>query len=194
MDEAELLTALQAGDQEAWRRCLQDNLPALIGYATRMTGDRASGEEAVQEALVTVYRGLATFEGRCSVRSWMFRAVRSRALDELRRRGRVVLADDSDPLDGAFDERGRWRDGPPDLSIDLDSRIDAQRALAQVRRQVDRLPHDLREVFLLREVQGLDTAEACAALEITPENLRTRLHRARKQLRAQVVRAIQEGV
>ncbi len=194
MDEAALLTALRAGDQAAWRQCLQDNLPALIGYAARMTGDRASAEEVVQEALVTVYRGLDRFEGRCSIRSWMFRAVRSRALDELRRRGRVVLSDDGDPLEGAFDERGKWQNPPPDLGGELDRKIDAQRALAQVRRQVDRLPHDLREVFLLREVQGLETDEICAALEITPENLRTRLHRARKKLRAQVVRAIQEGV
>ncbi len=194
MAEAELIDALRAGDQDAWRQTLQANLPALIGYATRMTGDRASGEEVVQEALVTVYKGLSAFEGRCSLRSWMFKAVRSRALDELRRRGRVVLSPHGDPLEDAFDGRGRWREEPPELGSDLDSRIDAQRALAQVRRQVDRLPHDLREVFLLREVQGLDSSEICAALEITPQNLRTRLHRARKQLRAQVVRAIQEGV
>ncbi len=194
MDESELLAALREGDQAAWRRCLQANLPALIGYATRMTGDRASGEEAVQEALVTVYRGLDKFEGRCSLRSWMFRAVRSRALDELRRRGRMVVADDVDPMADAFDARGKWQEPPPGLGSLLDSRIDAKRALAQVRRQVDKLPHDLREIFLLREVQGLETAEICAALDITPENLRTRLHRARKQLRAQVVRAIHEGV
>jgi RNA polymerase sigma-70 factor, ECF subfamily len=194
LDESALLSALRSGDQEAWRSCLQANLPALIGYASRMTGDRASAEEVVQEALVTVYRGLDSFEGRCSLRSWMFRAVRSRALDELRRRGRVVLTDDRDPLEGAFDGKGHWREGPPDLGPDLDRRIDAQRTLAQVRRQVDRLPHDLREVFLLAEVQGLERGEICAALDITPENLRTRLHRARKQLRAQVVRAIQEGV
>ena len=194
MNEGELLTALRAGDQDVWRQCLQANLPSLIGYATRMTGDRASGEEAVQEALVTVHRSLDKFEGRCSMRSWMFRAVRSRALDELRRRGRVVLTSDVDPMQSAFDAKGHWQEPPPELGSSLDARLDAKRALDQVRRQVDRLPHDLREVFLLREVQGLETTEICAALEISPENFRTRLHRARKQLRVQVVRAITEGV
>lgn len=190
MEEAQLLEALRRGDALAWQACLRANLPALLGYATRMTGDRATAEEVVQEALVTVYRGLDRFEGHCSVRSWLFRAVRSRALDELRRRGRVILVEDSDPMGVAFDSKGRWQDPPPDLG----DRLDAQRALAQVRRQVDRLPHKLREVFLLSEVQGLDSAEICAALDITPQNLRTRLHRARKQLRVLVVRAIHEGV
>jgi len=194
LEDAALLEALRAGDPQAWRRSMQANLPALIGYAQRMTGDRASAEEAVQEALVTVYRSLDRFEGQCSFRTWMFRAVRFRALDFLRGRDRYVSMDLDDPMAGAFDDKGHWVAPPVDWGVDLDNQIDAQRALAQVRRQVDKLPHDLREVFLMREVHGLSGAEVCAALEITPENARTRLHRARKQLRSMVHRAITEGV
>jgi len=189
VDDPSLLPALRRGDAAVWRQALEAHMPALIGYATRMTGDRSTGEEAVQEALISVYRSIDRFEGRCSFRSWLFRAVHNRSVDAIKRRGRYVNAGEGDPTEALFDEKGHWRNACPDWTVQMDEQLDARRRLAEVRRQVDRLPHDLRDVVLLKEVQGLETPEVCEALGITATNMRVRLHRARKALRVALTRA-----
>ena len=184
--------ALQAGDQDAWRRVFSAYGPRLIGYARRMLGDAAAAEEIVQDALVSAYRNIGRFDGRASLRSWLFRIVHNRAIDEIRRRRRYVDIGE-DPERDFFNARGRWQQPLPDWERNPDAQVEARRLLVRVRAAVDRLPHAHREVLLLKEFQGLEGPEICAALDITPGNLRIRLHRARKALRAAVVDAMMEA-
>ncbi|HEC00152.1 MAG TPA: RNA polymerase sigma factor [Sphingomonadales bacterium] len=182
------LTALKAGDSDAWRVVLVRYGPSLLAYATRLLGDRASGEEITQDSLVNIYRTIDRFDGRCSLKSWLYRAVHNRAIDEIRRRKRYVDVGDTG-LEDYFNGGGRWRHDCLGWDGLAAKQLDDKRLLGRVQEQMGRLPHAHREVLLLKEVEGLDSAEICAALEISPGNLRLRIHRARAALRAAVVEA-----
>ena len=191
--EPQLEDRLKAGDHAAWRSVLEEHGPALLGYARRLTGDEARAEEVVQEALVAVYKAIDSFEGRGSFRGWLFRAVHNKAIDDIRSRKRYVDAEPGDPDHGCFGPDGHWARPCPDWEEILGARLDAKALLPQVRAEVDKLPHSHREVLLLKEVHGLSTEEICETLDITAGNLRIRLHRARKALRAAVGKVIEEG-
>ncbi len=186
--EAALLERLQRDEPAAWRQLLERHGPALVAYARRICGDAAQAEELVQDAIVAIHGGIDRFEGRCSVKSWLYRAVHNRAIDALRRQRRFVDVDEAredadwaDRFDG-----GAWRAAPPPWCGSLDQRIDAKRALAVVERALPRLPTQHREVLWLKEVEGLDAVEICDALGISPANLRMCLHRARRALQQAV--------
>ncbi len=185
--DAELLPSLREGDAAAWRELFAHCGPTLLGYATRMLNSRSLADDVVQDALVAAYRNIGRYDGRASLKTWMCRIVRNRAIDELRKTSRFVDLPDDDPEASYFDAGGRWSGGCPAWSSRAEEALDASRRLDEVRTALDRLPHRWREVLLLKEVHGFSSAEICAALEIEPGNLRIRIHRARKALRAAVV-------
>lgn len=188
-DESELLSRLKARDRAAWNQVLSEHGPRLVGFATRMLGDPGRAEDVVQNALLGVMQSIDRFQGRSSIKSWLFRAVHNRAIDELRRGSHYVELPPEDSGDSgapAFGADGRWLE--PVAAWRLDQRVDAHRMLAIVRQEIDALPHPHREILLLKETHQLDTAELAQALDITPGNARVRLHRARQALRAAVTK------
>ena len=184
--ETDQLDALKAGDPSAWQDLLGCHGPALLSYARRMLGDRASAEEIVQDSLVKVYRTIDRFEGRCSLKSWLYRAVHNSAIDEIRRRKRYVNVGEEGE-ENFFDAAGRWREDCQGWDGLAAKQLDENRLLEEVHGQIDLLPHAHREVLLMKDVEGLGTPEICAALDINPGNFRLRLHRARAALRAAVI-------
>lgn len=178
--------ALKAGTHSAWKILLALHGPALLNYAIRMLGDRGAAEEILQDSLVNIYHTIDRFEGRCSIKSWLFRAVHNSAIDEIRRRKRYVNVS-QEALDSYFDEAGHWINDCPGWDGLAAKQMDEKRLLKTVQDKIDQLPHAHREVLLLKEVEGLTTTEICAALEISPGNLRIRIHRARAALRAAAV-------
>ena len=178
---------LRAGDSNAWRDVMSQHGPMLLGYATRMLNDRGLAEDVVQDALVSAFRKIDTFDGRSSFKAWLTRIVRNRAIDVLRQRKRFVEMPDGDPDAGYFDERGKWAISCPRFPNIGEGRIDEQRMMAKVREAMEGLPHSQRDVLLLKEVHGFTTDEICAALDLQPGNVRIRIHRARKALRAAVL-------
>ena len=105
--EADLVAALKAGTSAAWAEILALYGPSLLAYAIRMLGDRGTAEEIVQDSLVNIYHNIDRFDGRCSVKSWLYRAVHNNAIDEIRRRKRYVDVG-SKAQEAYFDEAGRW--------------------------------------------------------------------------------------
>ena len=190
---ADQLAALQRGDAEAWRTLMETYGPRLLAYATRMLHDGQAAEEAVQEAIVSVHAGIERFEGRCSIKSWLYRAVHNKAVDELRRRRRFVTAnaDEDVEWERRFGPK-HWQDLPTEWAGSVGARIDAQRVLAVIDDALATLPHQHREVLLMKEVHGLASDEICDALSITAANLRVSLHRARRALRDAVGIALKE--
>ncbi|NOY28032.1 MAG: RNA polymerase sigma factor [Oligoflexia bacterium] len=188
LNERELLARLKARDRAAWNQVLSEHGPRLVGFATRMLGDPGRAEDVVQNALLGVMQSIDRFEGRSSIKSWLFRAVHNRAIDDLRRASRYVELPQEDASASAsasaFGANGRWLE--PVAAWRLDERVDAHRMLAIVRDEIDALPHAHREILLLKETHQLDTAELAEALGITPGNARVRLHRARQALRTAV--------
>jgi RNA polymerase sigma-70 factor (ECF subfamily) len=179
---------LQAGDKATWHTVLHEHSAELLGYATRLLGDRDSARDVVQEALVGVFRTIERYEGRTNFRSWLFRAVHNRAVDELRRRKRYVYEAGEDPERGYFAGNGGWQSPPGQWEERLGARLDAKELVDIVSREIETLPHEHREVLLLKEVYGFGSEEICEALGISPGNMRLRIHRARKALRAAVDR------
>lgn len=186
------LQRLKGRDPQLWRCVLQEHMPQLLGYTTRMVGGRSQAEDIVQSALANVLASIDGFEGRCSIKSWLFRAVHNKAVDHLRERRRWVHAPDGDVGEDWFDKSGRWASPPQEWHRSADAQLDAKAKLAVVRCEIDKLPHLYRQVILLKDVHQNDNREIARMLELSPGNLRIRLHRARKALRIAVDHALGE--
>lgn len=188
--EKDMLIAFKAGSPEAWRDVLSQYGPRLLAYAHRMLGDRGVAEEIVQDSLVNIYQNRNNFEGRCSLKSWLFRAVHNRSIDEIRRRKRYIDVGD-DPEENFFNAAGRWRQDFIGFDGLAAKELDDRKLVKTVRVEIDHLPHKYREILLLKEIEGLEPEEICAALEISSSNFRIRLHRARTALRAVVIQTVE---
>ncbi|MBL4603032.1 MAG: sigma-70 family RNA polymerase sigma factor [Emcibacteraceae bacterium] len=183
--DASRIKALKAGSAQVWRETLAFFGPGLLGYATRMLGDKSTAEEVVQDALVNIYRTIDRFDGRCSLKSWLYRAVRNRAIDEIRRQKRFVDVGE-DPEKDFFNAAGDWNDDCFEWDGRAAKELDKKRLLSLVHKEINNLPHAHREVLLLKEIECLEKQEICAALEISAGNLRIRIHRARTALKAAI--------
>ena len=190
--DAATVRALLSGDEAAFTALVERHHARLLRLARFLLRGSASAEEVVQETWIDVLEGLARFEGRCSLRSWIFRILANRARTRRARERRVVpfsslerARDDGPAVDPSlFDEAGSWREPPArwdDSPEDLLSRAELRSALEDA---LATLPPMQRAVVTLHDVDGLDGEETCAALDITPANQRVLLHRGRTKLRA----------
>lgn len=178
---------LLAQEPAAWREVMTDHGPPLVGYARKMLRDAELAEDVVQVSLLSAFRNLEGFDCRAGLKAWLYRIVHNRCIDELRKRRLYLDVDVDDPDAALFGVDGHWISGCPTWGGDLGRRVEARDLLGAVALEIEALPHSYRDVLMLKEVHGLDTDEVCEALGISPGNLRIRLHRARKALRAAVV-------
>src|SRR5918911_3707 len=161
--------------------------PMMLRVARMYVSSRAVAEEVVQEAWVGVLRGIGRFEGRSSLKTWLFRIVANTAKTRGVRESRSVpfssLGDDEEAVDPdrflGPGERfpGHWA-APPE------GRVLADEAMQVVERAIGQLPPAQRTVITLRDVQGLSSEEVRNALDLTETNQRVLLHRARSKVRA----------
>jgi RNA polymerase sigma-70 factor (ECF subfamily) len=196
--ERDLVAALQEGSEAAFAELVDRYGASMLRIARLRVPSEAVAEEVVQETWLQVLRGLPRFEARSSLRTWIFVILANCASRRARLEGRSVpFASLTDPED----------DGPtvsPDLFFPADhprwpacwsSLVDgwaevpddalvASETRGAVRRALDRLPEAQRLVMTLRDVEGWSAEEVCAGLELTPENQRVLLHRARARVRA----------
>ena len=177
VDERALIERLQRGDPSAFRETFDQHKDRLYRLALNLLHDPDEAEDAVQEAFISLTRGIADFEGRSQLGTWLYRVTYNAALQRLRRaqRPQRSVSDDS-----AAAERLE------DPSAGPEERLDA----AELRRRLDAamatLPDSLRMAFFLRDVEGLSTLEAADTLGVTESALKVRLHRARLALREQI--------
>jgi RNA polymerase sigma-70 factor (ECF subfamily) len=149
----------------------------LYRLSLRLTGDPAAAEDVVQESFVKLMAGAERIEGRSRLATWLYRVATNASIDRLRDGKRTAPVPEEDE-DGSLPL--------PTLLVDFLSPEEMLRD-AETRRALDEaiaaLPPSLRAAFLLRDVEGLSTAEAAEALSVTETNLKVRLHRARLLLR-----------
>ena len=184
VDEA-LLAGLRNGDEEAFVSLVRRYRPAMLRLAACYVPSSAIAEEVVQDTWLGFLRGLDRFEGRCSVRTWLYRILVNRARTAATRERRsVAISDIEAAVDGnRFDVGGGWS-VPPQRWTDLvDDRLAAQAMAGRVRIALLDLPDRQRDVVTLRDVEGLSSDEVCAVLDITEGNQRVLLHRGRSRLR-----------
>ena len=199
-DDAALIDALRAGDEAAFGWMLDQHNAALRRTARMCVATDAQADEVVQETWLAVIKGIDRFEGRSSLKTWIFRILMNIARTKGVREARAIpfasaggaLTDGDEP---AFDpDRFRaasdpeypfhWASFPTPWEHEPAERLDAAETLAVVREALTRLPDAQREVVTLRDIEGWSAAEVCNALDITETNQRVLLHRGRSKLRA----------
>jgi RNA polymerase sigma-70 factor (ECF subfamily) len=204
--QSELLDRLRSGERAAFVELVDAWSPVLLGIARLHVATRASAEEVVQETWLAVIAQLDRFEGRSSLKTWVFRILENQARTRGTRETRIVPwssvfpadhheAEDSGPTvdparfrgpddrwPGHWTEAGvpvAWEPAPEDAVIAADVR-------RELRSAFDDLPERQRTVVELRDVHGLTSDEVCDRLGLTAGNQRILLHRGRARLRARL--------
>ena len=188
------LDALRAGDEAAFQSLIQRYHGPMLRLAMTYVGDRGVAEEVVQEAWLTCVRSLGRFEGRSSLKTWIFGIVINVARSRRRKESRILpfasfwRRDDSDSRRPTVDQSrfgsdGMWRSGPPSWDNLPESKVLGDEIVQQVRAAIEGLPQKQREVIVLRDVAGFEAGEVSVMLGISPANERVRLHRARAAVR-----------
>jgi RNA polymerase sigma-70 factor (ECF subfamily) len=173
----EIVARVRAGEVALYELLVRRHNRAVYRAARALLRDDAEAEDAAQEAWVSAYARLAQFTGAARFGTWVVAIALNEARSRLRRRAVRAAADAIEP------ERG---DAPgPEREVQM------REAAERVERAVDGLPESYREVFVLRAVEGLATADAAAALGVSEEVVKTRLHRARLLLRERLAGALE---
>ncbi len=179
-NEAPLVAALKAGDQAAFAEMVERYSPTVYNLALRLMNNAQEAEDVLQETFISAFRALARFEERSQLGTWLYRIAYNAALMRLRRRQLPTTSID-DPL---TNEEGEML---PRQLVDWGARPDELLLRGELRGLLDAavatLPATLRTVFVLRDIEGLSTAETAVVLNLTETNVKVRLHRARLALR-----------
>jgi RNA polymerase sigma-70 factor (ECF subfamily) len=182
LDDAELAALARAGDAGVFRTIMQRHNRRLYRVARGVIGDDAEAEDVVQETYLKAFQSLAAFRGESSLSTWLTRIAINEALGRKRKRRPMI---DLSNLD-LIDEQGETRVLIfPGVRAGANPEVDANRA--EVRRllesAIDDLPESFRIVFVMREIEQMNVEETASQLNILPETVKTRLHRARRLLR-----------
>jgi RNA polymerase sigma-70 factor, ECF subfamily len=201
-DDAELVARLRAGEEDAFVELVARYAPAMLRIARLYVPSRAVAEEVVQETWLAVLTGIGRFEGRSSLKTWLFRIHINRALSRGAKEGRSIPfsslarreldADDPSVEPDRFrrgeDRPGWWGSPPEQWAEPPEASALGRETLSVVERAAASLPPAQRAVILLRDVAGWASDDVCDALGITPANQRVLLHRARAKVRTALER------
>ncbi len=178
-NESNLIASARDGDLEAFNSLILLHQDALFNIALRTLGDEDRAADAVQEALISAFRGLCTFHGG-SFRAWLARTVVNKCYDEYRRSSRHPTLPLTHMVDGEEVEEGGWlRDPGPSL----EARFDDSELADALQVCLTALPFAARAVLALVDVDGLSYEEAAVALRIPVGTVKSRLARARATMR-----------
>jgi len=205
-NEDELVAALRRGDEAAFVELVERYGAMLLRLARTFVRDQAVAEEVVQETWLAVLNGIERFEGRSSLKTWIFQILSNRAKTRAIRERRSApfstlggdgadeAAVDADRFrDESHRWAGHWAAAPADWTQLPEERLLGQETLARVNEAIQTLPPRQAEVLALRDVEGWEPAEVCAALGISDGNQRILLHRARAKVRAALEHYLSEG-
>jgi len=188
-----LVGRLLAGDEGAFTELIGRYQGRLLRLALTFVSSRAAAEEVVQDAWLGVLQGLRAFEGRSSLKTWIFRIVINRAKSRGVRDGRMpslssLTSRETAPepaVDpGRFTANGMWRNPPAPWAEETPETLLLRAEVRKfIEEAIDSLPSQQRAVLTLRDVEGMDSEEVCNVLEISETNQRVLLHRARSKVR-----------
>ena len=196
-----LLDALRRGDDDAFARLVGEHHAPLRRVARLYVANAAIADEVVQDTWLGVIRGIWAFEGRSSLKTWIFRILVNRARTRAVRESRSVPFTGAHPTESGAEpepsvspERflsgadspalGHWARPPVDPGSSPEGSLLAKELRERLRAVIDALPTNLRIVLWLRDVEGWSSDEVCSALAIRETNQRVLLHRARSRARA----------
>jgi RNA polymerase sigma-70 factor (ECF subfamily) len=192
--ERELLAAARRGDEGAFRDLVEPRRPELHAHCYRMLGSVHDAEDALQEVMLRAWRGLSDFEGRSSLRSWLYRIATNTSLNVIEKRPKRVLPIDYGPAADPHDSPGEplvesvWVEPYPDETVGLEDGFAAPEATYEQRESVElafvaalqHLPANQRAALILKEVLGFSAREVAESLETSVAAVNSALQRARK--------------
>ncbi len=192
-----LLSRLRERDESAFDELVTKHHGPLIRMAMGYVADREVAEEVVQDTWMAVIENLPRFEGRSSLRTWIFGILIHKAKDRGIREKRYTTFSSFESCEDDYDEavdpssfhqKGEWAGHwamPPQPWDDQtpEKLLASQQTITAMNSAIESLPTTLKEVLILRDIEGMDIKEACALLKITETNVYVRLHRARERVR-----------
>jgi len=196
LDDQRVVAALRAGDELVFAEIVDRYHGSLVRVAMRYVPSRAIAEEVVQDTWIGVIDGIDRFEGRSTLKTWLYKILiyRARARGERERRTTPMSSmvdDDGQPLVDPDRFRpsdalwaGHWAAPPRRWDGDAEDRLLAGEAKALIDSVIAQLPPLQRDVIVLRDISQFGASEVCDLLEITEANQRVLLHRARTRVRA----------
>ena len=201
-----LLAAAQGGDGNAFNDLVGPYRRELRAHSYRMLGSVADAEDALQDAMLQAWRGLAAFEGRSSLRSWLYRITTNASLKMIERRPKRVLPIDygpaADPHDGPSEPliESVWVEPYPD-QLGLEDGPSGPDAIYEQRESVElaftaalqHLPAQQRAVLILRDVLGFSAQETATILHTTPPAVDSAMQRARRTVADRLPRHSQQA-
>jgi RNA polymerase sigma-70 factor, ECF subfamily len=187
--DAILLAGLRSGNQYAFEELVRRFGGRLLATARRYLRSEADACDALQDAFLCAFKSIDTFKGDSQLSTWLHRILVSSALMHLRAKRGCVEADgrEIDGLLPRFDTVGNWIDERIH-SLPAHVLFEASETRALVRRCIDLLPDNYRIVLILRDIEELATEEVASMLDVTPGNVKVRIHRARQALKAMLER------
>jgi RNA polymerase sigma-70 factor, ECF subfamily len=186
-----LLERLLAKDENAFRVLVRRYHRTMISVARSFVGSQATAEEVTQDTWLAVINGLAGFEGRSTLKNWIFGILVNKARTRAERESRMSNFADiepqhaSPPVDPArFGSDGSWTEPPlPWETLDPERVVAGRQLLAHVANLLESLPAAQRAVVLLRDVEGMEVDDVCQILGVNHANQRVLLHRGRSRIR-----------
>ncbi|MGC3965848.1 MAG: sigma-70 family RNA polymerase sigma factor [Pirellulales bacterium] len=191
LTEAELTARLRTGDDEAFEELIRRYGSQLLAVIRRYLPEESDAQDALQEALLSVFKAIERFHGDSSLPTWLHRIAVNAALMKLRTRRRRPEKPIEDLLPHFADD-GHRADPRADWSVRPDDAAQNMELRGIVRAAIDELPESYRTILLLRDIEERSTEEVADLLELSLANVKTRLHRARQALRELLDRRLGE--
>jgi RNA polymerase sigma-70 factor (ECF subfamily) len=185
-DEVALLERLRAGDEDAFVDLVGRHHQVMVRLARSYVPSQAVAEDVVQETWLAMLRGLPAFEGRSSVKTWLYAILLNRARTAgLKERRQIPIEFPEWAVDqGRFDREGSWTSPPTHWMDETEDRVRAERLTKSLHVAIDQLPSPQRDVLTLRDMEGMTAADTCEILGLRQGHQRVLLHRARCRLRS----------
>lgn len=192
-----MLGQLLNGDERAFVEFVSRYHQSLVRVARFYVSNDASAEDVVQDTWVAVLRGLERFEGRSTLKTWLFHICVNRARTTGSKEHRSipvdVMAAEASVPSSRFNQHGMWADPPVPFTDTVDDALVNGPLLQLVRESIAELPATSRAVVTLRDVEGLSTAEVAGLLQLSEANVRVIVHRCRSKIRSEVEAKMREG-
>ena len=178
--DPEFLERLRRRDEAAWETMVEVYLPQLLRTGRGMGFSSDENRDLAQSVFVALMEGIARFEGRSHIRTFLFGIFYNKVSELLRAKQRAAEDDPiEEVMESRFDAGGKWRQPP----LDIEKTVFTREAREMVRECLEKVPHSQRAAFYLREVEEMATAEICKKMAISATNLGVLLFRARNRLR-----------
>lgn len=196
-----IVDALRSGDASAFRDLVRRYHSPMVAVALRYVHDRQVAEDVVQETWVALIERLDRFEGRSSLKTWLFTVLGNRARSQWRRQARVVPGPHDDGWAAVDPDRfrrpddrwpGHWARPPTEWDVPA-ALVEAGELSEVIHQEIRLLPAGQAAVITLRDIEGWTATEVCDALELSPGNQRVLLHRARSRVRSALDRYLADG-